>query len=156
MKFLLSVTLLVAAATSQAATVAAKVKTLEIKEVGPKVVFVKAFKTDKATEVLVGVPASILLGNACTAFVGQQDSTIRVRRQYYTYIQPIGSFDVTVDACAQVLPMPVDTTFTVALRLPKDIPAGDVTYYQDVLIGKKWVRVSYKPNEQGGTARELN
>jgi hypothetical protein len=156
MKLILSLALVTVVASAEAATVAAKIRTLEIKSIAKSVEVLKSLKTDKDTRVMLGLPVSVQLTDACTTFVGQQEGAVRLGHRWIRSIQALGSFDPMADACIEIAVEPVETTLSVELMLPKEIPAGDVTYFQDVVVGKQRVRVTYKPNAQQGSARALN
>jgi hypothetical protein len=153
MKLILSVVVMSWLVSAEAVTVAAKLKTLKLQSIDTKVELVKSTKTDKNTEILIGIPVKVILDNACTTFVGQQDGAIRfgVNRVRKT-IQAMGSFDPMADACIEIAVEPVDATLTLAMSLPKEIPAG-LAYFQDVVIGDKLVRVTFRPSTQQGSIR---
>jgi hypothetical protein len=82
---------------------------------------------------VVGIPATIDPGSACTQFVGQEtvNDVIKVK----------GASDPVNDACIAVMPAPVETVLTVDFHIHQVVPRPSV-HMKHVRIGRNTYLVS--------------
>lgn len=103
------------------------------------VVKVRDYVSAQSRQVLVGIPVSIDLGDACTSYVGQQTTQLSGVAQ--VGLQALGATDPLVDACVAIAVSPINRTLTLSFDVPKTLPVAVLT--QRVLIGQNVYTVTY-------------
>lgn len=111
-----------------------------------KVEVVKTTTLQDGVAVLFAIPVNVQLKDACTYLAGQQASWVKVGAYSYTKLSVVGAKDPEQEACIQIYPQPRASNLSYTMTLKN--PEANATYSQKVLVGDKWVTVSYKHEVQ--------
>jgi len=96
--------------------VAPSLHKIKITEVGSRGSVLRSRTQHPFTEFLIGIPAKVSTESACTTFVGQNVTSPRSPK-FFPSISAMGATDPLIDACIEIFPAPVDTTFTVSMKV---------------------------------------
>lgn len=66
---------------------------------------------------LIGIPAKVGTGDACTTFVGQQITATRPQAPQLPTITALGARNPMTEACIEIFPMPVKTYLSIEMKV---------------------------------------
>lgn len=151
----LALVVALAAPLAQAAEqpVASSLRTLKINVTSNQgVVLHTRGSVNKTHQVVVGIPASIDLGDACTKFVGQQETQLSGVAP--VSIQALGATSPVVDACIAVMPLPEQTNLTLVFNVADDLPVAQIS--QRVLVGSDVYLVTLELTNETVSLQRVN